>query len=114
MYCSRENNSVTFTRHAREDCLLNRGNAFTGTWNFDEKVGATRARMKLYRRFYTAGRVIGQQGRHLQRNPAVNPAGGLVDRTEQVGCPDQILQRKFVEQLLARFTLNCLLRIASS
>ena len=48
-----------------------------------------------------AGRVMGQQRRHLQRDPPIDTAGALENRHEQVSRPGQILQRQIEKQVLA-------------
>ena len=88
-------------RHAREDRLLDRGNACAGARNLDEKIGALRTRMQLRSCLYGSRCVVGKQGRDLQRHPAVDTAGGVVDRPEQIGGLCYIFQREFEEQRLA-------------
>ena len=59
--------------------------------------------MKFFGRGEGAGRVVGQQGRDLQRHPAVHAVGLVVDRPKQIGSLSEVLQRQLKEQRLARF-----------
>ena len=49
-----------------------------------------------------ARRVVGEQGRDLQGDPAVDAVRRVVDGPEEVGGLRQILDRQLEEQLLAR------------
>ena len=72
-------------RHACKNGLFNRRNTCASAWNLDENIGTVCSRMKLNRRFYGAGRIVGQQRRYFQRYPAINPASGIMNRTKEVG-----------------------------
>ena len=61
--------------------------------------------MQILGRGESARRVVGQQGRNLQRHPSVDAVGAIVDRSKQIGGPREILERQLEEQLLARLTL---------
>ena len=50
-------------------------------------------------------RVVGQQRRDLQGDPAVDAVGGVVDGPEEVGSLSQILDRQFEKELLIRLAL---------
>ena len=65
--------------------------------------------MKLCRRFYVPAVSSASKGDTSSDTQPSTPLVAVVDRTEEVGGPGQILQRKFEEQLLARFALNRLL-----
>src|SRR5271157_3158557 len=65
--------------------------------------------MKFHGGLDGAGCVVRQQGRHLQRYPAVNPARGVVDRAKKIRGLGQVLQGKFEEQCLARLARSGLL-----
>ena len=89
-------------RHAREDGFLDGGQALLGTRYLDEEIRASRLGMEGLGRGDGAGRVVGQQGRDLQRHPAVHAVGLVVDRPEQIGGLPQVLQPQLEEQRLAR------------
>ena len=61
--------------------------------------------MQTLGRSESASRVVSQQRRNLQRYPAVDAVGAVVDRSEQIGGLREILERQLEEQLLARLTL---------
>ena len=46
--------------------------------------------------------VVREQRRNVQRHPAINAVGGIVDRPEQIRGLARIFQREFEEQRLAR------------
>ena len=72
-------------RDAGEDRLLDRRQAFLGAGNLDEQVRLPGARVQILGRREGARRVVGQQRRNFQRDPAVDAVGALVDRPEQIG-----------------------------
>ena len=69
------------------------------------RFGRRRARVQALGRGESAGGVVGQQRRHLQRHPAVHAVGAVVDRAEQIGGPREILERQLEEQRLAGLAL---------
>jgi hypothetical protein len=64
--------------------------------------GNVRTTVEFLGRGEGAGRVVGQQGRDLQRHPAVHAVGLVVDRPKQIGGLPEVLQRQREEQRLAR------------
>ena len=47
-------------------------------------------------------RVVGEQRRDFERDPAIDAGSALVNRTKQIRGPRDVLQRDLEEQLLAR------------
>jgi hypothetical protein len=58
--------------------------------------------MKRFGRREGAGRVVGQLGRDLQGDPAVDTVRQVVDRSKQIGGLPEVLQCQLEEQRLAR------------
>src|SRR5262249_783453 len=79
-------------RDAGKDCLLDRRQAFLSSWNLDEKVGASRARIEILGSSQGAGGVVGQQGRYFQRHPTVHTIRLVIDRLEQVSGTSDVFQ----------------------
>ena len=55
--------------------------------------------MQVRRGLDGAGRVVRQQRRDFQRDPAVGTSARIEGRSKQVGGAGQILQREFEEQV---------------
>src|ERR1019366_8321955 len=100
--CAREQEGYV-DGYARKDCLLNRWEALACTGDLDEEIGPFRAGVESLGRSEGAGRVAGQQGRDLQRYPAVNTIRPVVDREEEIGGLPEVIDRQFKEESLARF-----------
>jgi hypothetical protein len=66
------------------------------------------------RRRERAPAVVGQQGRDLQRHPAVHALGPLAPGTKEVRRAPHVLERQLEEQLLAPFPCWTLRPIAAS
>ena len=61
---------------------------------------------RFLRRGESAGRVVGQQRRYLQRHPPVHAVGPVVDGSKQIGGLGEVLQRQIEEERLARFSFR--------
>ena len=64
-------------RHAGKNRRLDRRQAFLGAGNLDEQVRPPSALVQLLGRRERVLRVVGEQRRNLQRNPAVDAGGEL-------------------------------------
>src|SRR5438309_802103 len=60
--------------------------------------------MQFLRRGESARRVVGQQGRYLQRYPSVHAIGPVVNGSEESGGLGEIFQRQIEKERLARFS----------
>ena len=78
------------------------GRPSAGARNFDQEIGLSRSGMQLLGRGEGAGRVVRQQGRHFQRNPAIHAICPLVSRSKQLRGPSEIFDRQLEEQFLLR------------
>jgi len=87
-------------RNAREDGLFDRGQPLLRARNLDEQVGTFGASVELLCGDDRADGVICNDGRHLQRNPAIDPPGPIPRRPEQVRGTPEILERDIEEQIL--------------
>ena len=92
-------------RHAGKDRLLDGRQAFRGARDLDEQIRSPRPGEQLFGRGEGAGRVVGQQGRHFQRHPAVHAIRPVIDGSKQVGSAGEVLQRQLEEQFLSRLAL---------
>ena len=89
--------------HSGEDRLFDGGQAFSSSWNLDQEVAAAfGADEERLRGDDGARRVVGEQGRHLERDPAVHAVALLVSRSEEVRGPAQVVQRELEEQRFGR------------
>ena len=104
-YCSRENRSVTLIGTPAKIASSMAGRPSLVPGILMNRFGRPARAMQLLGRGERAGRVVGQQRRHLQRHPAVHAVRPVVDRPEQVGGPGEVLERQLEEQLLARLAL---------
>ena len=92
-------------RHAGEDRLLDRRHSGRRAGDLDEQVRPLARRMQALRGFDRTGGVVDQQRRQLERRPAVDTAGRVMGRTEQVGGLAKVLQREREEERLAALSL---------
>ena len=92
-------------RDAGEDRLLDRRQALLGAGNLDQKVRPAGAAVQVLGHGQRALGIVGQQRRHLERHPAVDAVGAVVDRPEQVRRARQVLDRQVEEQILGRSRL---------
>ena len=60
--------------------------------------------MQITRLAQSRFRVMSEQRRDLERDPAIDSGSALMNRTKQVGGPGDVLQCDLEEQLLARFS----------
>jgi hypothetical protein len=89
-------------RDAGEDRLLDGRQTLRCAGDLDEEIRPPRPVMQRLGRGQSAGGVVGQERRHLQRDPSIDAIGALENRLEQLGGPGQVLQRQVEEQILAR------------
>ncbi len=89
-------------RDAGEDRLLDRGSARGGAGDLDVEVVALRLLVQLRGLGDSGLGVVGEQGRDLERYPAVYPIGADVDRREEVGGVAQVGKRQLEEEILGR------------
>ena len=109
-YCARENSSVTLIGTPAKIASSMAGRPSLVPGILMKRLGRSGAGVKFLGRGEGAGRVVGQQGRDLQRHPAVHAVGLVVDRPKQIGGLPEILQRQLEEQRLARFAFLQFLR----
>ena len=93
-------------RHAGEDRLLDRGQAFLRSRDLDEKVAPPGPRMELARRGERGLRVVREERRDFERYPAVDAVRALEDRQEQVGRLPEVLLRQREEERFAGLALR--------
>jgi hypothetical protein len=89
-------------RHAGERRLLDRRQPLGGARDLDEKIGPAGALVEGDGRVERAAGVVGERGRHLERDPAVHAAGAVEHGPEEIGGPHEILDGQFEEEFLAR------------
>jgi hypothetical protein len=89
-------------RHAPEYGFLNRRDALLGSRNLDEQIGPGSGSVKRTRGLDRPLRVIGEERRHFERDPAIDAGGPIMDRPEEIGGLLQISDRKPEEQIFAR------------
>src|SRR6476646_2042141 len=89
-YCSREKRSVTLIgTPAKIDSSM--AGIPAGVPGILMKRLWRRARVKLRRRLDAPGGIVREQGRDLERDPAVDAARGFVVLAEEIGGLDQVL-----------------------
>src|SRR5262249_21087012 len=93
----------------REDGLFDGGQALARTGNLDEEIGPRRAGVEALSRGERARGVVGEERRHLERDPAVHAVGAIPDGTEEIGGPRQVLDGQLEEERLPRLALAYLL-----
>jgi hypothetical protein len=74
------------------DERLDRRNARRGGWHLDQHVGAIQRGIEPPRLGDGARGVVGQRGTDFQADVAIDAAGPVVDRAEDVGCALDVLQ----------------------
>jgi hypothetical protein len=67
------------------------GRPSLGTRNLDEEIGPFRAGVESLGGGESSGRVVSQQGRDLQGNPAVHTVRQVVDRPKEIGGLPEVL-----------------------
>jgi hypothetical protein len=75
--------------------------SFGGSGNLDEEIGPLCLRVELNCRLDGAGCIERQQRRYLQRHPAIEAGGCIVDWPKKIGSLPQVLDRKLEEKCLA-------------
>ena len=60
--------------------------------------------MQFLRRGESAGRVVGQQRRYLQRYPPVHAIGPVVNGSKKIGGLGEVFQRQIEKERLTRFS----------
>ncbi len=94
--------------YAREDGLFDRGQPLFRSGNLDEEVVAPGLLVQRLRGLDSALRVVGEERRDLERDPAVDAVRPLVDGTEHVGRAPEVLDRELEEERLAVEPGRCL------
>ena len=92
-------------RHAREDRFLDRRQARRRSRNLDEEIGSRGGCMLPRRGADRLRGVVGEQRGDLERDPAVDAAGRLEDRPQQIGRLRQVLPCEREEEVLAGLPL---------
>ena len=92
-------------RHAAEDRRLDRLGASRRAGDLDEQIGPVRRLVQLGRSVNRLRGVVGDQGRDLQRDPAVDSVGGVVERAEQTRGGFQVVERECEKSRLGGLAL---------
>src|SRR5262249_16106485 len=77
---------------AGEERLFDGRQTFHGARNFAQQIGSAGPGVQTLRRSESASRVVSQQRRNLQRHPAVDAVGAVVNRPEEIGGLCEILE----------------------
>ena len=101
-YCSRENSKVTLIGTPAKIASSMAGRPSLVPGILMKRLGRPARAWRALGRGEGAGRVVGQQGRDLQRDPSVHTVGLIVDRPKQIGGLPEVVQRQLEEQRLAR------------
>ena len=113
-YCSRENSSVTFTgTPAKIDSSI-AGTPSGVPGILMNRLGRCARRCSCATASMVPAVSFASKGETSSDTQPSTPPVRVVDRTEQVGGLDQILERKLEKQRLARFALAVFCRIAAS
>lgn len=85
-----------------EDCLLDCGKTFFRAGNLDEKIGSGSPLVESRSGRQSLGRIVGQQGRDFERDPAVDGIGQLVDWEKEIGGLSEIFDCQLKEEVFDR------------
>ena len=89
-------------RDASEDRLLDSWKTRAGTGNLDEEIGPRRAIVESLGGGESSSRVMRQKRGNLQRDPAIDTVGSVVDRPETIGGLPLVFESQVNKQHLAR------------
>ena len=85
-------------RDAGKDRLLDGGQSLPGPGDLDEEVAKLRPAEQRFGGGERARRIVCQQRRHFQRDPAIHAIGPVVNGAEKVGRPAEVVQRQLEEE----------------
>src|SRR5262249_31178924 len=92
-------------RYPCENRFFDSRQALLGPRNLNEQIRACSPAVQFFGRRESALRVVGEQGRYLQRYPSVHAVGPVVNGSKEIGSLGEVLQRKIEKKRLARRSL---------